>query len=153
MDLEQLGKIKVTTVTKQSQPAWTTAAALSVITDDDLKFSGVSSLPQALRLAAGVDVAQINSQRYSIAIRGFAGEFSDKLLVLQDGRSLYSPRILGVFSGRPETRCSTTWIGIEVVRGPGGTAWGANAVNGVVNILTKDAVDTQGTLVRAGGHI
>lgn len=150
MDLEQLGNIQVITATKQLQPVWSAPSALAVITDEELRFSGVTSLPQALRLAPGADVAQINSQRYSVAIRGFPGEFSNKLLVLQNGRSLYTPQFLGVFWDAQDTVFEDV-DRIEVVRGPGGTAWGINAVNGVVNVLTKDARDTQGTLVRAGG--
>ncbi len=149
-DLEQLGQVQVITATKQLQQAWTTPAALTVISHDDLRFSGVSSLPQALRLAPGADVGQINAQRYSVGIRGWAGEFSNKLLVLQDGRSLFNPQFLGVFWDAQDTLLDDV-DRIEVVRGPGGTAWGVNAVNGVVNVLTKDAIDTQGAMVRAGG--
>lgn len=149
-DLEQLGNIQVITATKQLQPVWSAPSALAVITDEELRFSGVTSLPQALRLAPGTDVAQINAQRYSVAIRGFPGEYSNKLLVLQNGRSLYTPQFLGVFWDAQDTVFEDV-DRIEVVRGPGGTAWGINAVNGVVNVLTKDARDTQGTLLRAGG--
>lgn len=149
-DLEQLGNIQVISATKQLQPVWSAPSAFAVITDEELRFSGVTSLPQALRLAPGTDVAQINAQRYSVAIRGFPGEFSNKLLVLQNGRSLYTPQFLGVFWDAQDTVFEDV-DRIEVVRGPGGTAWGVNAVNGVVNVLTKDARDTQGTLLRAGG--
>ena len=150
MTLEQLGQIKVITASKNLQTAWTTPSALTVITDEELRLSGVSSLPQALKLAPGADVAQINAQRYAVSIRGFNSEYANKLLVLQDGRSLYTPQFLGVFWDAQDTSLEDV-DRIEIVRGPGGTAWGVNAVDGVVNILTKDARDTQGAFVSTGG--
>jgi iron complex outermembrane receptor protein len=150
MTLEQLGQVKVITATKAPQSAWTTPAALAVITDLDLRLAGVTSLPQALRLAPGVDVGQINSQRQAVSIRGFNAEHANKLLVLQDGRSLFTQQFLGVFWDAQDTPLEDV-DRIEVVRGPGGTAWGANAVNGVVNVITKDARDTPGAYVSVGG--
>lgn len=150
MSLEQLGQIKVITASKHLQPAWTIPAAISLITGEEIHLSGATSIPQALRLAPGVDVARINAQRYAVSIRGFTSEYAHKLLVMQDGRSLVTPQFLGVFWDAQDLSLEDVER-IEVVRGPGGTAWGINAMNGVVNILTKDARDTQGSLLNVGG--
>jgi len=150
LSFEQLSQIKVISVSKREEKLSEVAAAVSVITGEDIRRSGVSSIPEALRLAPGVDVARINSQRYAVSIRGFNSEFAGKLLVLQDGRSVYTPQFGGTFWDAQDTFMEDI-DRIEVIRGPGGTAWGVNAVNGVINILTKDARDTQGTLVTGGG--
>lgn len=150
MDIDQLTQVRIVTVTRRAETVQQTAAAVSVISNDDLRRSGVNSLPEALRLVPGMGVARVNSSRYSVSARGFPGEFSDKLLVLMDGRSVYTPQFSGVFWDQQDVMLEDV-DHIEVVRGPGGTAWGANAFNGVVNVVGKSARDTQGTLLAGGG--
>ena len=150
LSLEQLGNIEVTTVSKEPIKLSQTPAAIYVITQEDIRRSGVQSLPEALRLAPGVDVAQIDSVKWAVGIRGFESRLSRAVLVLIDGRSVYSPLFHGVYWEVQDTLLEDIER-IEVIRGPGGTIWGANAVNGVINIITKSAKDTRGTLVSAGG--
>lgn len=149
MDIDQLSRIKITSVSRKPESISQAPAAIHVITTDDIHRSGATSLPEALRLAPGVDVARINSQRYAVSIRGFNGEFANKLLVLQDGRSLYTPQFSGTFWDSQDTFLEDVER-IEVIRGPGGTAWGINAMNGVINVITRDARETQGTVVTGG---
>jgi iron complex outermembrane receptor protein len=150
LSLEQLGNIEVTTVSKGPVKLSQTPAAIYVITQEDIRRSGVRSLPEALRLAPGVDVAQIDSVKWAVGIRGFQSRLSRAVLVLIDGRSVYSPLFHGVYWEVQDTLIEDI-DRIEVIRGPGGTIWGANAVNGVINIITKNSRDTHGTLVSAGG--
>jgi iron complex outermembrane receptor protein len=150
LSLEELGNIEVTTASKGPVKLSQTAAAIFVITQEDIRRSGVRSLPEALRLAPGVDVAQIDSVKWAVGIRGFQSRLSRDLLVLIDGRSVYDPLFHGVYWEVQDTLLEDI-DRIEVIRGPGGTIWGANAVNGVINIITKNAKDTRGTLVSAGG--
>jgi iron complex outermembrane recepter protein len=149
LSLEQLGDIEVTTVSKEPVKVSQTTAAIYVITQEDIRRSGATSIPEALRLAPGVEVARVDSASWSISIRGFAGQFSKSLLVLIDGRSVYTPLFSGVYWDVQNLLLEDV-DRIEVIRGPGGTIWGANAVNGVINIITKSANDTQGTLARTG---
>lgn len=148
LSLSELGNVKVTTTTKEPEEVWQTPAAIYVITQEDIRRSGATSLPELLRLAPGVDVARIDSDHWAIGIRGFNGEFSKSLLVLIDGRSVYSPLFAGVYWQVQDTLLKDI-DRIEVIRGPGGTIWGANAVNGIINIITKNAKDTHGTLLTA----
>ncbi|MGH9712820.1 MAG: TonB-dependent receptor plug domain-containing protein [Candidatus Acidiferrales bacterium] len=150
LSLEQLGDVVVTTVSKEPVKARLTAAAIFVITQEDIRRSGATSIPEVLRLAPGVEVARVDSDHWSIAIRGFAGQFSKSLLVLIDGRSVYTPLFSGVYWDVQNLVLEDV-DRIEVIRGPGGTIWGANAVNGVINIITKNANNTQGTLATFGG--
>lgn len=150
MDITQLMSITVTSVAKKEQSLLDAAAAAFVITQEDIRRSGVTTLPDALAMAPGVQVARINSGNWSVSTRGFAGSTSNKLLVLIDGRSVYSPAYSGVFWDMQNTLLEDVER-IEVIRGPGGTLWGANAVNGVINIITKQAQDTVGSLVRISG--
>lgn len=150
LSLEQLGNIEVTTTSKGPVKLSQTAAAVYVITQEDIRRSGVTTLPQALQLAPGVDVAQIDSVKWAVGIRGFQSRLSRDILVLIDGRSVYSPLFHGVYWEVQDTLLEDI-DRIEVIRGPGGTIWGANAVNGVINIITRNAKDTKGTLVSAGG--
>src|SRR5580658_3889353 len=150
MSLEQLGDIEVTTVSKDPQQVRKTPAAVFVITQEDIRRSGATSLPEVLRLAPGVEVARIDADHWSVAIRGFAGQFSKSLLVLIDGRSVYTPLFDGVYWDVQNVMLEDIER-IEVIRGPGGTIWGANAVNGVINIITKSAKSTQGGLIALGG--
>jgi iron complex outermembrane recepter protein len=150
LSLEQLGNIEVTTASKEPEQVWQTSAAIYVITQEDIRRSGATSIPELLRLAPGVEVARIDSDHWAVGVRGFGGEFSKSLLVLIDGRSVYSPLFAGVYWQVQDTLLEDV-DRIEVIRGPGGTIWGANAVNGVINIITKSAKDTHGTLSPWGG--
>jgi iron complex outermembrane recepter protein len=147
MDLAQLMQVTVTSVAKKAQTLGDTAAAVSVITQEDIRRAGVTSIPEALGLAPGLHVARISASKWSISARGFGGYTSNKLLVLMDGRSLYTPAYSGTFWDAQNTLLEDVER-IEVIRGPGGTVWGANAVNGVINIITKKAQATESTLVR-----
>lgn len=150
LSLEQLGNIEVTTVSKDPRQVQKTPAAVFVITRDDIRRSGATSIPEALRLAPGVEVARIDADHWSVAIRGFAGQFSKNLLVLIDGRSVYTPLFSGVYWDVQNVMLEDV-DRIEVVRGPGGTIWGANAVNGVINIITRSADETHGISSTLGG--
>ncbi len=150
LSLEELGNIEVTTASKEPEQVWQTPAAIYVITQEDIRRSGATSIPEILRLAPGVEVARIDSDHWAIGVRGFGGEFSKSLLVLIDGRSVYSPLFAGVYWQIQDTLLQDV-DRIEVIRGPGGTIWGANAVNGVINIITKKTKDTHGTLSPLGG--
>ena len=146
--LEQLMNIEVVSAGKKAQSLATTAASVFVITSEDIRRSGMHSLPELLRLAPGVQVARTTSGQWAISIRGFNSEFADKLLVLVDGRVVYNEEWAGVFWDMQEMPLDNIER-IEVVRGPGAAMWGANAVNGVINILTKSAESTKGGLVTA----
>ncbi len=150
MDIAQLMQITITSVAKKPQNLSDSAAAVFVITQDDIHRSGVTSIPEALRMAPGLQVARVDSNKWAITSRGFAGNFANKLLVMIDGRTVYSPAFSGVYWDAQDTMLEDI-DRIEVIRGPGATVWGANAVNGVVNIITKKAGDTQGGLVTLGG--
>lgn len=150
MSLEDLMKVEVTTVSRIPEQTAGVPAAVFVITQEDIRRSGATSVPEALRLAPGVQVAQINAGTWSIGIRGFADRLARSMLVLIDGRAVYSPLFAGTYWETQETLLADI-DRIEVIRGPGGTLWGANAVNGIVNIITKPAADTQGVSVTAGG--
>jgi iron complex outermembrane recepter protein len=150
LSLEQLMDIEVTSVAKKEQRVADTAAAIYVITQEEIRRSGATSIPEALRLAPGVQVSRIDSNKWSIGVRGFGSRLSRSVLVLMDGRSVYSPLFAGVYWEVQDTLLEDIER-IEVIRGPGGTIWGANAVNGVINIVTKNATETQGLLVTGGG--
>ncbi|MDE2322190.1 MAG: Plug domain-containing protein, partial [candidate division NC10 bacterium] len=129
LTIEQLMNIEITSASKKGESLWDAAAAAYVITGEEIRRSGVTSIPEALRLAPGVEVAQINAHRWAISTRGFNNAFANKLLVLIDGRSVYTPLFAGVFWDVQDTLLEDI-DRIEVIRGPGGTLWGANAVNG-----------------------
>ncbi len=150
LSLEQLGNVKVTTASKEPEEVWNTAAAIFVITQEDIRRSGATNLPDVLRLAPGVEVAQLDSDKWAIGIRGFQGRLSKSVLVLIDGRSVYTPLFAGVYWEVQDVPLEDIER-IEVIRGPGGTIWGANAVNGVINIITKSAKDTHGLMLSGGG--
>ncbi|MCW8129014.1 MAG: TonB-dependent receptor [Planctomycetota bacterium] len=145
LSIEELLNIKVTSVSKKEERISDTASAVTVITGEDIRRAGVTSIADALRLAPGVNVAQIDAHTYAISIRGFQSGLANKLLVLIDGRSVYSPLYAGVYWDVQDTMLEDIER-IEVIRGPGATVWGANAVNGVINIITKHSKDTQGVL-------
>lgn len=150
LNIEELVNIKVTSVSKKVQSLSDAPAAIFVISHEDIKRSGVTSIPEALRMAPGIDVARINSNKWAISARGFNGSVANKLLVLVDGRSVYDPTFAGVNWDVQDTLLEDVER-IEVIRGSGATLWGANAVNGVINIITKHTEDTQGGLLTAGG--
>src|SRR5580700_12333019 len=150
LSLEDLMNTKVTSVSKKEQKMSQVAAAIFVITQEDIRRSGATNLPDLLRMVPGLDVAQINANSWAISARGFNHQFSDKLLVLIDGRSVYTQTRAGVNWDTQDVPLQDIER-IEVIRGPGATVWGANAVNGVINVITKQAKDTQGVLVAAGG--
>jgi iron complex outermembrane receptor protein len=144
--LEDLMNIRITSAERKEQRAEDAAAAVYVITQDDIRSSGLTKLADLFRLVPGMQVARVNASEWAVSVRGFNSVYSDKLLVLIDGRSLYNRGFSGVFWDGQNMMVSDIER-IEVIRGPGGTAWGANAVNGVINIITKSAADTQGTAV------
>src|SRR5437870_6398979 len=149
MSLEDLMNLEVTSVSKRTQKVGDAAAAVFVITQEDIRRSGAASIPDALRLVPGLEVARIDQNKWAIASRGFNGRFDNKLLVLIDGRSVYTPLFAGVYWDVQDVMLEDI-DRIEVIRGPGATLWGANAVNGVINITTKSSKLTQGGLITGG---
>ncbi len=147
--LEELMDIQVTSASKKDQKLSHTAAAIFVITQEDIRRSGASNLPGVLMMAPGLQVARIDDTRWAIASRGFDGEYSNKMLVLVDGRSVYDPIFSGVHWDSQNVPLEDI-DRVEVIRGPGGSIWGSNAMNGVINVITKSAGATTGGLVRGG---
>ena len=154
LSLEELANLEVTSVSKTAEKLSDAAAAIYVITHDDIIRSGATTIPEMLRLAPNLHVAQLNANTYAISARGFNvadnASMSDKLLVLIDGRSVYTPLFAGVYWDMQEVLPENIER-IEVISGPGGTLWGANAVNGVINIITRKSADTQGGVLDLGG--
>src|SRR5882672_6589590 len=150
LSLAQLGDLEVTSVSKEPVTVARTPAAIYVLTQEDIQQSGATSIPEVLRLVPGVEVARIDSDKWSIGVRGFGSRLSRAVLVLIDGRSVYTQLFAGVYWEIQDTLLEDI-DRIEVIRGPGGTIWGANAVNAVINIITKLAKDTHGTLATIGG--
>jgi iron complex outermembrane recepter protein len=153
LSIEDLMQVEVTTVSKRAQPLSQAPAAVTVITSEDIRRSGMTNVPDLLRMVPGLAVANIDSNAWAITARGFNNQFANKLLVMIDGRSVYTPLFSGVYWDVQDLLLEDI-DRIEVVRGPGGTLWGTNAVNGVINIITKDAAQTQGLLVSGlGGNL
>jgi iron complex outermembrane receptor protein len=150
LSLEELSRIEVTTPSKEPEKAFDSPSAIFVITGEDIRRYGATSIPEALRLAPGVEVAQIDSNHWSIGIRGFGTRLNRSVLVLIDGRTVYTPLFDGTYWEVQDTLLEDV-DRIEVIRGPGGTIWGPNAVNGVINIITKTSKDTHGAFASAGG--
>ena len=151
LTLEQLGNVEVTTQSKEPTEVWNTPAAIYVLTADDIRRAGVTNVPDALRLVPGVNVFRVNGSRnWAVGIRGLADQFSRYVLVLIDGRSVYTPLFGGVLWTINSVMLEDI-DRIEVIRGPGGIIWGADAVNGVINIITKHSQDTKGALMSTGG--
>ena len=150
LSIEQLMNVEVTSVSKRPERLAQVASAIQVITQQDIRRSGASSLPEALRLATNLQVAQIDSRQWAVSARGLNSTSTNKLLVLIDGRTIYTPLFSGVFWDVQDVPLEDI-DRIEVISGPGATLWGANAVNGVINVITKKAKDTQGLLVSGGG--
>ncbi|MEK7990856.1 MAG: TonB-dependent receptor plug domain-containing protein, partial [Thiotrichaceae bacterium] len=145
--IEDLLQVRiVTSVGKKEQSLANAPAAIYVVTSKDIRRSGVTTIPDALRMVPGLQVAKTNAHTWAISSRGFNGFFANKLLVLIDGRSVYTPEFSGVWWDTVDTVLDDI-DRIEVIRGPGSTLWGANAVNGVINIITKNAKETQGGLI------
>ena len=148
LSLEELLSVEITSAARKSQSLSETSAAVFVISNEDIRRSGVRSVPEALRMAPGLQVAQIDANKWAISSRGFNGRFSNKLLVLVDGRTVFTPSFSGVYWDAQDTLLEDV-DRIEVIRGPGGSVWGSNAVNGVINIITKSADDTLGKFATA----
>ena len=146
--LEELLTMEVTSAARKNQRLSEAAAAIHVITQEDIRHSGMTSIPELLRTVPGLQVAQIDASKWAISARGFNSRLSNKLLILMDGRTLYSSLFSGVYWDVQDTLLEDIER-IEVILGPGGTLWGANAVNGVINIITRHSGDTQGGLVTA----
>jgi iron complex outermembrane receptor protein len=149
VSIENLMNMEVTSVSKKEQKLSRAAAAIFVITQEDIRRSGALNIPDLLRMVPGLDVGQINGSTWAISSRGFNGQFSNKLLVMIDGRIVYTPNFAGVYWDVQDLPLESIER-IEVIRGPGGTIWGANAVNGVISVFTKKAGETQGLLVAGG---
>ncbi|MEW6206988.1 MAG: TonB-dependent receptor [Acidobacteriota bacterium] len=149
LNLEELMNIEVTSVSKKEEKLFQTAAAVFVITQDDIRHSGATSMPELLRIVPGLEVARIDASHWAVSSRGFNGQFANKMLVLIDGRVVYTTLFSGVFWDAQDLMLEDI-DRIEVIRGPGATVWGANAVNGVINIITRRAEETQGGLIVAG---
>lgn len=148
LPLEQLMNIPIVSASRKTQAIADVASAVFVITQDDIRHSAATTIPELLRMVPGVQVAQVDGTTWAVSIRGFNGNYANKLLVMIDGRSVYTPLYGGVFWDVQDLLFENIER-IEVIRGPGSTMWGANAVNGVINIITKSAHDTYGTLVTA----
>jgi iron complex outermembrane recepter protein len=149
LSLEELMNIEVFSVARKEQKLFSSAAAISVITQEEIRRSGLTSLPELLRLVPGLQIGRVDANKWALTARGFNGRFANKLQVLIDGRSLYTPLFAGVF-WREQDLVLEDIEHIEVIRGPGATLWGANAVNGIINIITKEAAETQGVLASVG---
>ena len=152
MSLEELFDLTVTTVSSKPEPVSKTAAAVHIVTADEIRRLGALNIPRVLRYVPGVEVARVSTRDYAITARGFNGTIANKLLVMIDGRSVYTPLFSGVFWDAQDAFMEDI-AQIEVIRGPGATVWGANAVNGVINVIRKDAAQTQGLLVTGGAGI
>jgi iron complex outermembrane receptor protein len=150
LNVEDLMNVQVTSVARHPEKLLQTASAIQVITQEDIRRSGATSIPEALRLADNLQVAQKNSHDWAISARGFNTALANKLLVMIDGRTVYTPLYSGVFWDAQDYVLADI-DRIEVISGPGGALWGANAVNGVINIITKSSKDTQGLYTQAGG--
>ena len=149
MSIEDLMKVEVTSVSKKEQKLLEAPSAIYVLRGEDMRRTGVSSVPEALRMVPGLEVARIDSNKWAVGARGFGSRFANKLLVMIDGRSVYTPLFSGVYWDVQDTDLADI-DRIEVIRGPGATTWGANAVNGVINIITKSAKETQRLQATAG---
>lgn len=148
LSIEDLLQAEITSVSKKTESLFTAAAAVTVISQEDIERSGARSIPEALRMVPGLDVSSIDASRYAIGARGFNEYFETKLLVLIDGRSMYTPLYSGVYWNSLDMVMQDV-DRIEVIKGPGATVWGANAVNGVINIITKNSSETHGGMVSA----
>lgn len=149
MDLEQLMRVRVVSVSKHEESRFGAGAAIYVVSNEELRRNGFTTIADSLRTVPGMNIGQVNSHTWAVSARGFNGQYATKLLVLNDGRSAYTPLSSGVYWDTQDLMFEDI-DRIEVIRGPGATLWGANAVNGVVNIISKNAKDTQGWLTTGG---
>ena len=149
LSLEELANLQITSVSRRAERLSDAAASIFAITGDDIRRSGVTSLPEALRLAPNLQVARVDARQYAISARGFNSTTANKLLVLIDGRTVYTPLFSGVFWDAQDVFLEDVQR-IEVISGPGATLWGANAVNGIINVITRPASETKGLLLFAG---
>src|SRR5262245_57958275 len=149
LSLEELSDLIVTSVSRRAEPLGEAAASIYVITAEQIRRSGATTLPEALRLAPNLHVARADANQYAISARGFNSVLANKMLVLLDGRTIYSPLFSGVFWEAQHIVLENV-DRIEVISGPGGTTWGTNAMNGVINVITKPARETQGVLLAGG---
>jgi len=143
LSLEELMQLEVTSVSRREEPLFEAGAAITVLTQEDVRRSGATCIPELLRLVPGLQVARVNASQWAISSRGFNNQFANKLLVLIDGRTVYTPLFGGVYWDVQDLLLDDIER-IEVIRGPGATLWGANAVNGVINIITRRADDVPG---------
>src|SRR5713226_1840169 len=150
LSIEELGNIQVTSVSKHPERLADAPASIFVITGEDIRRSGATRLPEALRLAPNLEVARASASSYAISARGFNNTIDNKLLVLIDGRTVYTPLFSGVFWDAQDVLLEDVER-IEVISGPGATVWGSNAVAGVINVITRSASETQGGMIAAGG--
>ena len=142
LSLQELSELPVTSVSGHPESLRSAPASVFVISGEDIRRSAATSLPEALRLAPNLQVARLNSGQYAISARGFNNAIANKLLVLIDGRAVYTPLFSGVFWDAQDVMLEDVER-IEVISGPGATLWGANAVNGVINVITRSAADTR----------
>lgn len=152
LSIEELMELKTTvsSVSRSEEELFTTAASITVLTQEEIHRSGATSIPEVLRMVPGLHVARIDSNSWLVSSRGFSdGEYNNRMLVMIDGRTVYSPLVGGVYWDMRDVMLEDV-LRIEVVRGPGGTLWGTNAVNGIISIVTKPAKETQGGLVSVG---
>ncbi len=149
LDIEELLDMEITSLSRKAEPLSETAAAIYVLTNEDIMRSGATTIPDLLRMVPGLQVAQCGAKAWAVTARGFNNQYANKLLVLMDGRSVYTPLFSGVNWELQNTMLEDIER-IEVIRGPGASVWGANAVNGVINIISKHGKDTQGGLVSTG---
>ncbi len=149
LSLEELMDVEISLVSRKAEPLFAAPAATFVLTSEDIRRSGVTSIPEALRLVPGLVVARLDANKWAISARGFNGRFANKLLVQIDGRSVYTPLFSGVFWELQDVLLEDVER-IEIIRGPGATLWGANAVNGIINVVSKNSTETQGTLLQTG---
>jgi iron complex outermembrane receptor protein len=150
LSLEELSAIEITTPSKEPQSAMKAPVAIYVITGEDIRRSGATSIPEALRTAPGVEVARIDGNKWSIGIRGFGSRLSRSVLVLMDGRTVYTELFAGTYWEVQDTNMDDI-DRIEVIRGPGGTIWGPNAVDGVINVITRSSAETKGVRANLRG--
>jgi iron complex outermembrane receptor protein len=146
LTIEELAEVDITTASRRVERLSDTPAAVAIVSDEDVRRSGVTKVAEAMRLAGGLDVVRIHGNAWAVSARGFTITMANKLLVLLDGRTVYSPLFSGTFWDAQDMTLNDI-DRIEVVRGPGGSTWGANAVNGVINIISKPASATRGTFV------
>jgi iron complex outermembrane receptor protein len=150
LSLEELMNVEVTSVSRQPERLARTASAIQVVSGDDIRRFGASSLPEALRLSSNLHVAQADARSWAISARGFNNTLANKMLVMMDGRTVYTPLFAGTFWDAQDYLLADI-DRIEVISGPGATLWGSNAVNGVINVVSKHTRDTQGLYAEAGG--